>query len=479
MAITTWAATTGDWNDSKFDRGWNGPAISPAKGDLTLSGSAPSLQTGFFISPDVLNLELIQSYEWNQLTESWEAGIGNWESGPLPHVAVSDPRNPANADLTLTGGSAPNVGIEYKFPIAVGELPITTTAPSVGEALHITPGVGNIEFIQSYEWDQMSAAWIETSYSWETGPSPSMAIGTGISPDNADVTLSGGSAPSLTFEFNIIPDNADLTITGTAPVDNFGKSFDVANADLEIVQSYNWNTYGDTWANASTDWETAGSPFVPTAVEEGKNQPDNADLTLTGQVPDWRLAQLWYVPTQDLTLSTTAPDAPTGPSIEIGTGELTILKSYNWDTYGGLWNDASSNWDDVAFSPSASETSHGHVPEADLTLTGQVPVASESEHHLIPVAAESTLTGFIPAIGGNHFRSPAKGDLTGLSSATWETYGGDWASASDAWGIGTLSPTPGITYTFPIDDGQLALTPYDLQWPLVSDPYYKPQVIMS
>ena len=196
-------------------------------------------------------------------------------------------------------------------------------------------------------------------------------------------------------------------------------------------------------------------------------------------MPDWRLAQLWYIPTQDLTLSTTAPDAPIGPSIEIGKGELAILQSYNWDTYGGLWNNASSNWDDAPFVPLASETSHGHVPEADLTLTGQVPVASESEHHSIPVAAESTLTGFIPAIGGNHFRSPAKGDLTGLSSATWETYGGDWASASDAWGIGTISPTVGITYTFPIDDGQLALTPYDLQWPLVGDPYYKPQVIIS
>ena len=78
MAITTWAATTGDWNDSKFDRGWDGPSISPAKADLTLSGSAPSLKIAIFISPDVVNLEIIQSYEWNQLTDSWEAGIGNW-----------------------------------------------------------------------------------------------------------------------------------------------------------------------------------------------------------------------------------------------------------------------------------------------------------------------------------------------------------------------------------------------------------------
>ena len=386
MAITTWAATTGDWDDSKFDRGWNGPAISPAKGDLTLSGSAPSTKLGIHISPAVVNLELIQSYEWNQLTESWEAGIGSWESGPLPHVAITDPRNPANADLTLTGSSAPTVGIEYNFPVTVGELTTTLTAPSVGEALHITPGVASIEFIQSYEWDQMSAAWDETSYSWETGPSPSVAVGSGISPDNADITLSS-SAPSLTFEFNIIPDNADITLTGTAPVDNLGKSFDVANADLEIVKTYSWDNYGGLWDNATTLWDDVA--FAPTAIETGQNEPANADLTLTGTAPDVTLQQLWYIPTADLTLSSSA-------------------------------------------NPSA---------------------------------------GFGINVGA--------GSLTGLSSATWETYGGDWASASDTWGTGTVSPEVGITYIFPIDGDELVLTPYDPQWPLVKDPYYISQVIMS
>jgi len=480
MAITTWAATTGNWDDSKFDRGWDGPSISPAVGSLSLSTTAPSSALEIKLSVGNASLEIIQSYEWNQVSEAWEDVIGDWSSGPVPHVAIGEADVPAKADLTLTGSSAPKVGVEYNFPVTVGELTATGSIPAIKEALQIVPAVGSMEIIQSYEWNQMSATWDETSYTWDTGPSPSVAVGTGIFPDKVDLTLTGSSAPSLKYYFNIGVDEADLTLTGSIPGWNLGKEFDVDNADLEVVQSYNWNTYGGTWATASGDWETAGSPFIPTAIEAGQNQPDNADLTLTGVIPSVTIQKLWYVPTADLTLSTTAPDAPIGPSIEIGTGELTILQSYNWDTYGGLWNNASSNWDDAPFIPSASETSHGHVPKADLTLTGQVPVASESQHHSIPVAAESTLTGFIPAIGGNHFRSPAKGDLTGLGGGeTWETFGGDWASASGVWGAGTLTPTVGITYTFPIDADELVLTPNAPGWPLVRDPYYIPSVIIS
>ena len=61
MAISTWAATTGDWDDSKFSRPWDGPAMSPDEADLTLSGSAPKFGLELFITPGVANLELIQS----------------------------------------------------------------------------------------------------------------------------------------------------------------------------------------------------------------------------------------------------------------------------------------------------------------------------------------------------------------------------------------------------------------------------------
>jgi len=80
MAITTWAAAGGDWNDALYHRAWDGPAISPAKGDLTLSGSVPTLGQEFFVSPGVANLEIVQSYEWDQLTSSWVDSTGDWNS---------------------------------------------------------------------------------------------------------------------------------------------------------------------------------------------------------------------------------------------------------------------------------------------------------------------------------------------------------------------------------------------------------------
>ena len=62
MAITTWAATTGDWDDSKFSRGWDGPNIAPAKGDLT----GLSLGT-----------------TWDSDTSTWATVSGNWDTGTL------------------------------------------------------------------------------------------------------------------------------------------------------------------------------------------------------------------------------------------------------------------------------------------------------------------------------------------------------------------------------------------------------------
>jgi len=68
MAITSWIAAGGDWEDPQYERAWDGPAISPAKGDLTLSSSTPVFGQEFFVSPGVANLEIVQSYEWDQLT---------------------------------------------------------------------------------------------------------------------------------------------------------------------------------------------------------------------------------------------------------------------------------------------------------------------------------------------------------------------------------------------------------------------------
>ena len=474
--ITTWSATTGDWDDSKFDRGWDGPNISPAKGDLTLSTVVPSIKEAINISPGVATFELVQSYEWDQLTSSWVDTAGTWDSGPVPSVAIGEDDAPAKADLTLSA-SIPSVGIQYKFPIAIGELTATGSIPKVGEALHITPAVANIEFIKSYEWDQLTTAWIDTANSWETGPSPSVAVGSGISPAKGDLTLSG-SIPTLKYYYNLIVGNESLALTGSIPEWNFGKEFDIDAGGLEIVQTWTWDNYGGTWANASTTWSFV--PFIPDAIEAGQNQPDSATLTINAQTPKFTKQQLWYVPTADLTLSTVAPDAPIGPIFEPETAaELKIIQTYDWNNYGGTWNNASNNWDNADFIPTAVETGQNQPDAATLTLSGQLPVASE-DYRESPGKGDLTFTKYSPHLGISHQRTIPATQLTGLGTTSWEDTSGDWASSSDVWGTGTLAPTCGITYIFPMKSADgFELTAFDPEWPLVGQPKYIPDIILS
>ena len=541
--ITTWAATTGDWDDPKFSQGWNGPAISPAKGDLTLSTVVPIIKEALNISPGVATFEFVQSYEWDQLTAAWDDVIGDWSSGPVPHVAIGDADAPAKADLTLST-SAPKSGIKYNFPVTLGELTATGSIPKVGEALYITPAVANFEFIQSYEWDQLNTAWKDTSYSWETGPSPSVAVGSGISPAKADLTLSGSAGPALKYYYNFIVGNDSLLLTGKIPVDNFGKEFDIGVGGLEIVQTYTWDSYGGTWVAAGTTW--AFVPFIPDAIEAGKNEPAAATLTINAQTPVFTKQQLWYIPTADLTLSTTVPDAPSGPAFEIGKSDLYFIDAYDWNDYGGTWATATTNWDDVAYAPDAVVTSQnqpaaatltltGQQPatvedqrefpaKADLTLTGQVPVATENEaispakgdlafassgiprtifyYKLtpekgdfttttsIPDAVEDSIghvpkgdllvTGFSPVMGQTHFRTIPVVQITGLGTTSWADTTGDWASSSDTWGTGTIAPTCGVTYIFPMESADgFELTTSDPGWPLVGQPKYIPDIVLS
>ena len=129
MAITSWTATGGDWEDPAFERAWDGPAISPAKGDITLSSSIPIGKLQFFTSPGVANLEIVQSYEWDQLTNSWINTTGDWGSGPIPQMAVGSNVSVDKADLTFTAYS-PDIGRMYKFVISAPTLTLTGSAPT-------------------------------------------------------------------------------------------------------------------------------------------------------------------------------------------------------------------------------------------------------------------------------------------------------------------------------------------------------------
>ena len=253
MAITSWTAAGGNWEDPAYERAWDGPAISPAKGDITLSSSIPIGQLQFFTSPGVANLEIVQSYEWDQLTNSWINTTGDWGSGPIPQMAVGSNVSVDKADLTFTAYS-PDIGRMYKFVI---------------------------------------------------------------------------SAPTL-------------TLTGSAPTDGTGFVISPDNASIEIVQTYSWTNYGGTWAASSDNWNVA--PFVPTAVETGQNQPDAASLTLTGSIPDWRLSQLWYVPSGSMALTGFVPISMTGHQFIPAKADLTGLGFTSWENTSGDWASSLDNW---------------------------------------------------------------------------------------------------------------------------------------
>jgi len=247
MAITSWIAAGGDWEDPQYERAWDGPAISPAKGDLTLSTVLPTFKREFFISPDVANLEIVQSYEWDQLTSSWRDSTGDWSSGPVPQMAVGTNTSVDKADLTFTAYS-PDIGRMYNFVITASTLTLTGKVPANGEGFVISPD----------------------------------------------------------------------------------------NASIEIVQTYSWANYGGTWAASSDNWDNAN--FIPTAVETGQNQPDAGSLTLTGSSPDFRLSQLWYVPSGSLALTGFVPTEVAGHIFTPDSGSLSGFGG------GALWDDGTGNW---------------------------------------------------------------------------------------------------------------------------------------
>jgi hypothetical protein len=253
MSISSWTATGGAWDDPAFERAWDGPALSPSKGDLTLSSSIPVGKREFFISPDVANLEIVQSYEWDQLTSAWVDSSGAWNTGPIPQMAVGSEVSVDKADLEFTAYS-PDIGRMYKFVV---------TAPT-------------------------------------------------------------------------------LTLTGYAPTDGTGFVISPDNASIQLVQTYDWSNYGGTWAASSDNWNVA--PFVPTAVETGQNQPDAASLALAGSAPDWRLSQLWYVPSGSMSLTGYLPVSTTGHIFTPDKADLTGLDFVSWENTSGDWASSVDNW---------------------------------------------------------------------------------------------------------------------------------------
>ena len=287
MAITTWAAAGGDWNDAQYRRAWDGPSMSPAKGDLILSSSIPTLGQEFFISPGVANLEIVQSYEWDQLTSSWVDSTGDWNSGPVPQMAVGSDVSVDKADLTFTA-YAPDIGRMYKFVITAPTLTLTGYAPTDGTGFVISPDNASIQIIQTYDWSNYGGTWAASSDNWNVAPFVPTAIETGQNqPDAGSLTLTG-SIPDLTLSQLWYVPSGSMALTGFLPVSTTGHLFTPDNADLTGLGSTSWADTSGTWAASSDTWgEGTLTPIVGITYTFSIDSAGN--LVFTPYDPQWPL----------------------------------------------------------------------------------------------------------------------------------------------------------------------------------------------
>ena len=253
MSIGSWGTAGGDWNDALYERAWDGPAISPAKGDITLSSTAPVGKREFFTSPGVANLEIVQSYEWDQLTSSWVNSTGDWNSGPIPQMAVGTDVSVDKADLTFTAYS-PDMGRMYKFVVTAPTLTLTGQVPIDGTGFVISPDNASIEIVQTYSWDNYGGTWAASSDDWDVAPFVPSAIEAGQNqPDAGSLALTGFS-PSWTLSQLWYVPSGSLALTGFLPVSTTGHLFTPDNADLTGLGFTSWeNTSGD-WASSLDSW---------------------------------------------------------------------------------------------------------------------------------------------------------------------------------------------------------------------------------
>ena len=153
MSISTWAATTGNWDDSKFSRAWAGPFINPAVGSLALSASVPISSSGIMRAVGNASLAL---------------------TGQIPISATGYFISVDNGTLTLSAEKPVNPALY----VPAGSLTLTGQVPISKSGVMISPAKGDLIGLSLGEtWSESSSTWATVSGNWDTGTSfPSVGI---------------------------------------------------------------------------------------------------------------------------------------------------------------------------------------------------------------------------------------------------------------------------------------------------------------
>jgi len=145
MSISTWAATSGDWDDAKFSRAWNGPYINPAVASLALSASVPISTSGIMRTPADGSLAF---------------------AGQVPISTTGYFISVANGTLTLSTEKPVNPALY----VPTGDLAFTGQVPISKSGIMISPAKGDLTGLSlGTVWDSDTSTWATVSGNWDTG----------------------------------------------------------------------------------------------------------------------------------------------------------------------------------------------------------------------------------------------------------------------------------------------------------------------
>ena len=174
MAISTWAATTGDWDDAKFSQPWDGPIITVDAGAATTSTSIPIASEGSIAYPAKVDTVL---------------------AGKVPIASEGKRISPSNITTTLST-TAPSVEILrlYYVPTASPGLSLSGKANYAVTGHAAFPDAGNLYFNpDEYQWDNYVGAWEDATLTWDqfVNLAPTVGQTRSMSPDVVELILAG------------------------------------------------------------------------------------------------------------------------------------------------------------------------------------------------------------------------------------------------------------------------------------------------